>query len=218
VDRHRCEGCTSELQLVPVVVRPAAEASGTHLLRPAARLGRNGVAVPPPVGCARASLLDESGPGLTRQRALVVLPRRRFRQGAAQGTHACRPTRRRSSREPQHSNAGVLTARSGRVLRHDQRALCARATKWRKATASQAPAADEGARPNQELARETPAPSRSNRWMIDRFDLKQPDTPWRLAVRKNLTILRGALYSAGFVWLCAWLAVSVRRFDARIPS
>jgi hypothetical protein len=54
--------------------------------------------------------------------------------------------------------------------------------------------------------------------MIDRFDLKQPDTPWRLAVRKNLTILRGALYSAGFVWLCAWLAVSVRRFDARIPS
>jgi protein-S-isoprenylcysteine O-methyltransferase Ste14 len=33
----------------------------------------------------------------------------------------------------------------------------------------------------------------------------------------SLTILRGILYSAGFVWLWAWLVVSVRPFDARIP-
>jgi protein-S-isoprenylcysteine O-methyltransferase Ste14 len=34
---------------------------------------------------------------------------------------------------------------------------------------------------------------------------------------KSFTILRGAVYSAGFVWLWAWLAVSVRPLDVRIP-
>jgi hypothetical protein len=34
---------------------------------------------------------------------------------------------------------------------------------------------------------------------------------------KGFTILRGALYSAGFVWLWAWLVVSVRPLDAQIP-
>jgi protein-S-isoprenylcysteine O-methyltransferase Ste14 len=34
---------------------------------------------------------------------------------------------------------------------------------------------------------------------------------------KSFTILRGALYSAGFVWFWAWLALSVRPLDARIP-
>jgi len=34
---------------------------------------------------------------------------------------------------------------------------------------------------------------------------------------KSFTILRGALYSAGFVWLWAWLVVSVRPLDSRIP-
>jgi protein-S-isoprenylcysteine O-methyltransferase Ste14 len=34
---------------------------------------------------------------------------------------------------------------------------------------------------------------------------------------RSLTILRGILYSAGFVWLWAWLVVSVRPLDARIP-
>jgi len=34
---------------------------------------------------------------------------------------------------------------------------------------------------------------------------------------KAFTIFRGALYSAGFVWLWAWLAVSARRLDATIP-
>lgn len=34
---------------------------------------------------------------------------------------------------------------------------------------------------------------------------------------RSLTILRGALYSAVFVWLWAWLAVSVRPLDRRIP-
>lgn len=34
---------------------------------------------------------------------------------------------------------------------------------------------------------------------------------------RSFTILRGALYSAVFVWLWAWLATSVRPLDGRIP-
>lgn len=34
---------------------------------------------------------------------------------------------------------------------------------------------------------------------------------------RGFTILRGVIYSAGFVWLWAWLAILVRRFDAGIP-
>ncbi|MDQ6892623.1 MAG: isoprenylcysteine carboxylmethyltransferase family protein [Acidobacteriota bacterium] len=34
---------------------------------------------------------------------------------------------------------------------------------------------------------------------------------------KSFTILRGIVYSAGFVWLWAWLVVSVRRYDSGIP-
>ena len=30
-------------------------------------------------------------------------------------------------------------------------------------------------------------------------------------------ILRGVVYSAGFVWLWVWLAISVRPYDARLP-
>jgi protein-S-isoprenylcysteine O-methyltransferase Ste14 len=34
---------------------------------------------------------------------------------------------------------------------------------------------------------------------------------------RTFTILRGLVYSALFVWLWAWLTVSVRRYDASIP-
>jgi protein-S-isoprenylcysteine O-methyltransferase Ste14 len=34
---------------------------------------------------------------------------------------------------------------------------------------------------------------------------------------KSLTILRGTLYSAAFIWLWTWLVVSVRPLDAKIP-
>jgi protein-S-isoprenylcysteine O-methyltransferase Ste14 len=34
---------------------------------------------------------------------------------------------------------------------------------------------------------------------------------------RAFTILRGLIYSALFVWLWAWIAVSVRRYDASIP-
>ncbi len=34
---------------------------------------------------------------------------------------------------------------------------------------------------------------------------------------KSFTILRGVVYAAAFVWLWAWLAISVRSFDARLP-
>ena len=34
---------------------------------------------------------------------------------------------------------------------------------------------------------------------------------------KSLTFVRGVIYSAGFVWLWAWVAASVRPLDAKIP-
>lgn len=34
---------------------------------------------------------------------------------------------------------------------------------------------------------------------------------------RSFVILRGVVYSAGFVWLWAWLAVSVRSYDPRLP-
>src|SRR5205807_5913620 len=63
----------------------------------------------------------------TWQRAPLVLPRRRFRYGTEKGTPARRPARRGAAREPEYSNKGVLAPGSGRILRHDQCALFARA-------------------------------------------------------------------------------------------
>jgi protein-S-isoprenylcysteine O-methyltransferase Ste14 len=34
---------------------------------------------------------------------------------------------------------------------------------------------------------------------------------------RAVTILRGVVYSAGFVWFWAWLVISVRSLDARLP-
>jgi protein-S-isoprenylcysteine O-methyltransferase Ste14 len=34
---------------------------------------------------------------------------------------------------------------------------------------------------------------------------------------KSFTILRGLVYSAAFVWLWTWLAITVRSFDTRLP-
>jgi protein-S-isoprenylcysteine O-methyltransferase Ste14 len=34
---------------------------------------------------------------------------------------------------------------------------------------------------------------------------------------KSFTILRGVLYSAAFVWLWTWLAISIRSFDTQLP-
>jgi protein-S-isoprenylcysteine O-methyltransferase Ste14 len=34
---------------------------------------------------------------------------------------------------------------------------------------------------------------------------------------KTFTILRGVLYSAAFVWLWTWLAISVRSYDIQLP-
>ena len=59
--------------------------------------------------------------GVTWQRAPLVLPRRRLRDGPEEGTRSRRPVRRGAPREPEHSNKGVLTPGSGRILRDDQR-------------------------------------------------------------------------------------------------
>ena len=84
------------------------------------RRGRNGAALPSSVGRRGPSFLDKSRPGDTRQRTPLVLPCRRFRHGTEEGTRAGRAARRRSSQEPQHTDQGVLAARSGRILCHDQ--------------------------------------------------------------------------------------------------
>jgi len=34
---------------------------------------------------------------------------------------------------------------------------------------------------------------------------------------RSFTILRGLVYSAAFVWLWSWLAITVRRYDASLP-
>ena len=36
-------------------------------------------------------------------------------------------------------------------------------------------------------------------------------------ISKSFTILRGMVYSAGFVWLWTWLAILVRSLDAQLP-
>ena len=59
--------------------------------------------------------------GDTWQWTPFVLSRRRLRDGAEQGTHSRRPIRGGAPREPEHSNKGVLTPGSGRILRDDQR-------------------------------------------------------------------------------------------------
>src|SRR4029453_15137458 len=101
-----------------VAVRPARDPSWPLLLWSDPGYGWNRLALPPPVGRSRASLLAESGRGATWQRAPLVLPRRRLREGTEKGTRARHPTRRGAAREPEHSNKGVLTPGSGWILRH----------------------------------------------------------------------------------------------------
>src|SRR5438105_1390184 len=76
------------------------------------------------MGRPRASLIDEPRSRDTRQRSPVVLPCRRFRPGASRGTLSRHSARRGATPQFEHSNAGVLAPRSGRILRYDQCALC----------------------------------------------------------------------------------------------
>src|SRR4029077_433956 len=98
---------------------PARDTTGPYLLWSDPRFGWNCLALPPPVGRARASVVDEPGAGDTWQRAPLVLPRRRFRYVAEKGPRSRRPARRGAACEPAYSNRGVLAAGSGRILRHD---------------------------------------------------------------------------------------------------
>src|SRR5262245_30735790 len=59
------------------------------------------------------------GRGATWQRAPLVLPRRRFRHGTEESTRSRHPARRGAARKPEHSNKGVLSPGSGRILRHN---------------------------------------------------------------------------------------------------
>ena len=65
---------------------------------------------------------DEASPG---NGLLLFFRVDDFDDGTEQGTRSRRPVRRGAPREPEHSNKGVLTPGSGRILHHDQCALCA---------------------------------------------------------------------------------------------
>src|SRR5258708_33551054 len=105
--------------MVPVALRPARDTTGPCRFWSDPRFGRNRLNLLPPVGRARASVVDEPGRGDTWQRAALVLPRRRLRYVAEKGAHSRRPTRQGAAREPEYSNTGVLAPGSGRILRHD---------------------------------------------------------------------------------------------------
>src|SRR6266436_4929127 len=99
--------------MVPVALRPAGDTTAPFLLWSDPRFGWNCPALPPPVGRARASDVDEPGQRDTRQRAPLVLPRRRFRYGTEKGAHARPPARRGAEREPGYWNTGDGTATPG---------------------------------------------------------------------------------------------------------
>src|SRR6266403_2724326 len=105
--------------MVPVTLRPARDTTRSCRLWSDPRFGWTCPALPPPVGRARASVVDEPGQRDTWQRAPLVLPRRRFRYVAEKGTRSRGPARGGAAREPEHSNRGILAAGSGRILRHD---------------------------------------------------------------------------------------------------
>src|SRR5262249_55095152 len=145
VDDHRGQRCPTQLQVVPASVWPAPDPPRTSRLRSASRLGRNGVALPPPVGHRSSSFVDESRRWDSGQWTPVVLPRRRFRQHTATSTRSCPALRGRPAREPKYSDHGVLTARSGRILRHGQCTVWASGNCEREEEVRQALTADQGA-------------------------------------------------------------------------
>src|ERR1700704_2744029 len=99
--------------MVPDALRPARDTTGPCRLWSDPRFGWNCLALPPPVGRARASVVDEPGAGDTWQRAPLVFPRRRFRYGTGKGARARRPARRGAAREREYWNKGVLAPGSG---------------------------------------------------------------------------------------------------------
>src|SRR6267143_1708224 len=101
--------------MVPVALRPARDTTGPCLLWSDPRFGWNCLALPPSVGRARASVVDEPGAGDTWQRAPLVLPRRRFRYVAEEGTRARHPARRGTADEREYWNTGVRAPGSGRI-------------------------------------------------------------------------------------------------------
>src|SRR6266404_1851232 len=93
--------------MVPVALWPARDTTCPYLLWSDPRFGWNRPALPPSVGRARASDVDESGQRDTWQWAALVLPGRRFRYVTEKGARARRPARRRAEREPGYWNTGV---------------------------------------------------------------------------------------------------------------
>src|SRR5438309_10995521 len=102
--------------MVPVALRPARDTTGPCRFWSDPRFGWNCPALPPPVGRARASVVDEPGQRDTRQRPPLILPRRRFRDGTEKGARARRPARRGAAREPEYWNTGVRAPGQGWIL------------------------------------------------------------------------------------------------------
>src|SRR5207248_9539070 len=88
LDDHRRTRRSRQLQMVPVALRPAPDAPGPRLFWSDPGYGWNRVALPPSVARARASHLEEPGRRNTWQGAPLVLPCRRLRDGAEEGTRS----------------------------------------------------------------------------------------------------------------------------------
>src|SRR5687767_11733904 len=112
--------------MVSVALRTARNTTRACRLWSDPRFGWNCLAVPPSMGRARPSVVDEPGYGDAWQRAPIVLSRRRFRYGVEKGARSRHAARRGAAREPEYWNRGVLTPGSRRILRLHQRVLSAR--------------------------------------------------------------------------------------------
>src|SRR5262245_28428188 len=78
LDDHWRRGRAPELQVVPVATWPAGDGSCPRLLRANPRLGWNGIALSPPMGRPRASVVDKPRPRQAWKRPALVLPDRQL--------------------------------------------------------------------------------------------------------------------------------------------
>jgi hypothetical protein len=74
MDDHWCSRRAPELQVVPVAAWSAGNGSRPRRLRASPRLGWNGLALSPRMGCPRASVADKPPLCQARQRPSLVFP------------------------------------------------------------------------------------------------------------------------------------------------
>src|SRR5262245_24870495 len=91
--------------MVPVATWADGDGSCARLLRANPRLGWNGIALSPQVGCPRASVVDKPRLRQAWKRPPLVLPGRRLRRSLAKGARSRQSAGRRATPESQHWTA-----------------------------------------------------------------------------------------------------------------